>query len=94
MRRECKVKQVRCKITGRVQGVWFRGSAQEQAIALGVTGWARNEPDGSVIVLACGDDGAVDRMVEWLHEGPRLAQVDSVEIEEADDESPPSFEVL
>ncbi len=93
MHREQSVKAVRCTVTGRVQGVWFRGTTQKKAAELGVTGWARNEVDGTVTVLACGDDAAVDALVEWLHRGPRLAKVDSIDIEPADESPPSSFEV-
>ncbi len=90
----CAMNRVLCRITGRVQGVWFRGSTQDRAVALGVTGWARNEPDGSVTVFACGDYDAVDRLVAWLHDGPRLARVDTVEVEDSDETPPTSFEVV
>ena len=46
---------IHCFVTGRVQGVWFRSSAKTQAIELGITGWARNLPDGRVEVQASGD---------------------------------------
>lgn len=74
-------KTVRCIVSGRVQGVWFRGSTQDRARELGLRGWARNRDDGSVEVVAHGQDGALDALVDWLHHGPRLARVDSVEVE-------------
>jgi acylphosphatase len=87
------MKCVSCRVTGRVQGVWFRGSTQKQAQALGITGYARNMPDGSVAVLACGDEAAIDSLVEWLHRGPTLARVTGVEVEPVDTEPPASFTV-
>lgn len=66
-------------VKGRVQGVWYRGSCAEQARALGVSGWARNLPDGRVEVVAEGDDDAVGRLVSWCHEGPPSALVTAVE---------------
>jgi acylphosphatase len=74
---------VRCHlwVKGRVQGVWFRGSCAEQGRLLGVSGWARNLPDGRVEVLAQGDKEAVDRLVEWCHQGPPTARVTRVEIQ-------------
>ena len=66
-------------VSGRVQGVWFRGSCAEQAHALGVSGWARNLPDGRVEVVAEGDPEAVEQLVEWCHEGPAYAHVTGVE---------------
>jgi acylphosphatase len=71
----------RVHVRGRVQGVWFRASTAERAIALGLRGRAENRPDGSVLVHAAGDPEALARLVEWLHRGPPMAQVESVEIE-------------
>lgn len=87
------MKTVCCRITGTVQGVWFRGSTQDRARALGVTGWARNCADGSVEVLAHGPGEAIDLLVAWLHEGPRLASVKRVEVEPSGEAAPPTFEV-
>lgn len=69
----------RCRISGRVQGVWYRASTQRQARRLGVTGYARNLPDGQVEVLACGRPEAVERLLVWCRRGPELAQVTAVE---------------
>ena len=68
----------RCRVKGRVQGVFFRASTREEASALGLTGYARNLPDGSVEVLVCGVPDTVDRLREWLWQGPPLARVESV----------------
>jgi acylphosphatase len=73
---------IHCFVTGRVQGVWFRSSAQKQAISLGVTGWARNLPDGRVEVLASGEKPKVMQFYTWLQKGPTLAKVNSVSYEE------------
>lgn len=81
----------RCIVTGRVQGVWFRASTQRQARRLGVTGVARNLPDGSVEVVACGDDAAVAQLVEWLHRGPEHARVAGVAVEDWGGAVPPDF---
>jgi acylphosphatase len=64
-----------------VQGVWFRGSCTEQANALGVSGWARNLPDGRVEVVAEGEAEAVDRLVEWCRQGPPGAWVTGVDVQ-------------
>ena len=69
----------RCWVSGRVQGVYYRASAAEQARRLGVTGYARNLSDGRVEVLACGETAAVDALVAWLAIGPAAAQVTGVE---------------
>ncbi len=71
----------RCRVTGRVQGVFYRASTRERALTLGVAGYARNLPDGSVEVLACGDPAAVDALCEWLWVGPPMAEVSRVDIE-------------
>ncbi len=65
-------------ITGRVQGVFYRASTRERALALGVTGYASNQPDGSVAVLASGTDVALDALQRWLQDGPPAARVASV----------------
>jgi acylphosphatase len=67
-----------CFVGGRVQGVSFRYATQMQAQRLGVSGWARNLPDGRVEVLACGEAQAVDQLCVWLHQGPSLARVTEV----------------
>ena len=70
----------RAWITGRVQGVWFRGSTQSEALRLGITGWANNLADGRVEVLMCGSERALDQLEAWLHYGPATARVDQVEV--------------
>ena len=69
----------RCLVSGRVQGVWFRGSTRDQALRLGLRGYARNLADGRVEVLACGEPAKVDRLRHWLRRGPPLARVDEVQ---------------
>jgi acylphosphatase len=73
-----------CRVSGRVQGVFFRASTRARAAALGVTGYARNMPDGSVEVLACGAAAAVSELCDWLWQGPPAAHVTGVEIDERD----------
>ena len=69
---------VRCYVSGRVQGVWYRAYTRRKALELGITGYARNLPDGRVEVLACGEETAVAALREWLWEGPPRAQVTDV----------------
>ncbi len=74
----------RCTVAGRVQGVFFRASAREQALNHGVSGYARNLPDGRVEVLACGSIEAVAAMRQWLSHGPAQAEVTGVACEAVD----------
>jgi acylphosphatase len=73
---------IRCFVSGKVQGVWFRASTKEQADALGITGFAKNLTDGRVEVLACGKREAIARLYEWLKQGPDLAKVTDITYEE------------
>lgn len=66
-------------VHGKVQGVWFRASAREQAQALGLSGYAANLADGSVQVQAQGGTDALDSLEKWLRRGPALAKVSRVE---------------
>lgn len=72
-------------VEGKVQGVWFRASTRDQALALGLRGHARNLADGRVEVLAVGTDEAIAALEQWLHRGPPLARVDRVERFPADE---------
>jgi acylphosphatase len=81
------------RVTGQVQGVFFRAWTAEQAQILGVCGWVRNAPDGSVEAHVQGEKWAVQRLIELLHRGPPSAQVDEV-VEEAAELGPSlEFEV-
>jgi len=75
------VKRAHVRISGRVQGVFFRADAADRARSRGVAGWIRNVPDGSVEALFEGPDEAVDAMVSWCGRGPRGARVDDVQVE-------------
>ncbi len=68
-------KNIQIKITGHVQGVFFRASTKQKADALSLTGFVRNEPDGSVYVEAEGEEQTLDEFVQWCGEGPPRAQV-------------------
>ncbi len=73
--------RVRLLVRGRVQGVWFRGATQEEAHRLGVAGWVRNRPDGTVEAEVEGTREAIDALVAWAHRGPSAARVTDVAIE-------------
>jgi acylphosphatase len=87
------VKAVQARVTGRVQGVSFRWYTREQAQELGVTGWVRNEPDGSVLLHAEGDDDAVDALVAWCRAGPSTAKVADVAVRDAAPSGATSFDI-
>jgi acylphosphatase len=72
--------RARVIVHGLVQGVWFRASTKDEADRLGVTGWVRNLPDGSVEALFEGPKKKVEAIVEWCHRGPAGAKVNSVDI--------------
>lgn len=70
--------RVRVRVVGLVQGVSYRASAQVNATSLELSGWVRNEPDGSVTLEIEGTERMVDAMVEWCRQGPPGARVDDV----------------
>lgn len=82
---------VKALVSGKVQGVWYRRSTQEQALRHGVTGYARNLPDGRVEVLLCGRREAVSAVSEWLRQGPPRARVTHVELEVIEAHAPDDF---
>ena len=81
------------RLTGRVQGVFFRAWAQERARALGVTGWVRNCPDGRVVALVEGDEQAVEQIIEKMRSGPPSAQVEDLRVWEVEAFDYDDFEV-
>ena len=81
------------RVTGRVQGVAFRAWTRATATDLGLTGWVRNDPDGSVTGHLEGPREAVDRMITQLHGGPGAAVVNAVAVDEAPPSGAASFEV-
>jgi len=85
-------KRVSARITGRVQGVGFRNFTQRRARRLGVTGWVRNEADGSVRLEAEGPTDALESLVEAVREGPRTARVEAVDVDWSD--AADAFEVF
>jgi acylphosphatase len=73
----------KCLVDGRVQGVFYRGTAARRARETSISGYARNLPDGRVEVLACGDEVAVQAFVKWLWIGSSASKVTSVEVADA-----------
>lgn len=86
----------RVVVHGRVQGVFFRASTRERARGLELSGWVRNDPDGTVTAHLQGEAHAIDELLDWIRDGgPRLARVDRVEVEDVEpaDDAPSPFEV-
>lgn len=82
-------------VSGRVQGVWFRGSTVKVANALGLVGWARNLPDGRVEIKAQGLVPKIDEFIAWCRIGPPRASVEMIEVrEEAAGSEFATFEIL
>jgi acylphosphatase len=71
--------RVRIIISGRVQGVFFRRAAAEQARILGITGWVRNRSDGAVELVGEGKRRNLELLLSWAHTGPPHARVDSAQ---------------
>jgi acylphosphatase len=72
------MERIRVRVEGRVQGVFFRNTARREAERLDLSGWARNEDDGSVLMEVQGEIDAVEAFVAWAHRGPSGATVTRV----------------
>ena len=76
--------RARVRVRGRVQGVFFRVEARDRARSLGLSGWVRNSPDGTVEAVFEGDRDRVESMVGWCRRGPSGARVEDVDVEWAE----------
>jgi acylphosphatase len=72
-------KRIHLVVRGRVQGVFFRASAQREAKRLGLTGWVMNRPDGGVEIVAEGEEDQVKDLLSWAQRGPSTARVEKVD---------------
>jgi acylphosphatase len=72
-------KRIHLVIRGRVQGVYVRAATQREARRLGITGWVRNRPDGSVELVAEGEEDSIKELSSWANHGPSAARVDQVD---------------
>jgi acylphosphatase len=88
-----KTVRKRVVVHGRVQGVWFRASAREHALARGVAGWIRNRPDGAVEAVLEGEPDAVQQVVRFLQTGPPGARVERIEVSDEQPEGLTGFHV-
>jgi len=73
-------KRVQVIVRGRVQGVYFRAATQREARRLGLTGWVKNRADGSVELIAEGEEDSIKELTSWANHGPSAARVDSVDV--------------
>ena len=87
-------KRVIARITGMVQGVKYRATAQREARRRGLTGWVRNEPDGTVLIEIEGDPAVVEAFLTWCAEGPPGARVATVETTVVDPVGYEEFTIL
>ncbi|GIV38188.1 MAG: acylphosphatase [Cyclobacteriaceae bacterium] len=87
-------KHLTIKVTGKVQGVYYRASAAEEARLLGIAGLVRNEPDGSVYLEAEGPEEALQTFVAWCRRGPARARVNNIEVSEGNLKNYTSFEIV
>ena len=87
------MKALQIKVFGRVQGVFFRASTRDKAQELAVKGWCRNEPDGSVLIWAEGEEQAMAEFLAWCHKGPRWSKVERLEQESVTSENFANFEI-
>jgi acylphosphatase len=88
------MKHINVWISGKVQGVWFRESTRREANKLGLSGFVRNMPDGSVYAEVEGTEQALNLFINWCHRGPELAKVSNVEVQEGHWQGFTNFEVI
>lgn len=88
-----KAVRARVRVSGRVQGVWFRAETRATAQRLGLNGWVRNANDGTVEAVFEGDESAVEKAIEWCRAGPAGARVDSLKVTGEEPRGEPGFEV-
>ncbi len=79
--------------SGQVQGVFFRDTCRRMATDAGVSGWARNLPDGRIEAVFEGEEADVERLVEWCRHGPDQAQVSGLEVHEEEPQGEQGFQV-
>jgi acylphosphatase len=80
-------------VSGKVQGVYYRDSARQKALQLGVTGFVKNLPDGSVMLIATGTKEQLNSLVEWCRQGPPSARVTGVKVMEEEAHPYESFTI-
>ena len=86
-------KSIKFQVSGRVQGVFFRSSTKIQADKLALSGWVRNCENGEVEGVVSGAEQQLSNFISWLQQGPRMAQVDKLKIEDCDFQGFDSFDI-
>lgn len=76
------MKRLRIRVSGDVQGVFYRHFASDEAKKLGVTGWIRNDPDGTVFMVVEGESAVIDKFLAWSKEGSPMANVEDIDVVE------------
>ncbi|MCJ8312463.1 MAG: acylphosphatase [Saccharospirillaceae bacterium] len=87
------MKNIQVIISGKVQGVWFRQSTMECALSLGLVGYAHNLSNATVKVQACGKQKDINSLIEFLRQGPDLARVDNIVVQDCNEPVPLDFSV-
>ncbi len=88
------MKHINIKVTGKVQGVFFRASTKAVADQMGIKGLVKNEKDGSVYIEAEGDETILTMFIEWCNEGPDKSLVENVAVEDGEVKNYRNFEVV
>ncbi len=88
------MKHINIKVTGKVQGVFFRASTKAVADQMGIKGLVKNEKDGSVYIEAEGDETILSMFLEWCNEGPDKSVVENVAVEDGEVKNYRNFEVI
>ncbi len=91
---DTQMKHLNVTVTGRVQGVYFRASTREVAESLGITGFVKNQSDGSVYLEAEGEEDTMNYFLLWLKRGPRASRVENLECTESKVKNMSGFEIL
>lgn len=86
-------KHLNITIYGLVQGIFFRASTKRVADQLGIKGFVRNEPNGSVYIEAEGEKSSLDKFLNWCKQGPSAAQVEKVEVREGKPQNFTNFQI-
>lgn len=88
------IKSVKLKVHGKVQGVFYRKTAQQKAKELNLVGWVKNNPDNTVEMFIQGPESEVIKMVEWSRQGPKNAVVSKIDIEDSISQNYSNFKII